>query len=238
MTEQVLPQPSRVPWWLLPASLFVLLMVALTAVVVLARDAGKSEAPPPVGEFQRPPDLPYRAYDVERVDGGKLALTSGPAQDRTTTEIDVSGARVWLLEPAEAADLRAPLVVNVVAIWNEVRNYTIRVMAFAPVSGQTNFEGDFIPLADGFGGHEAAQDQKERVVVSAVLESFDGRNGVTRTATGPGTLFVDDGAPVRLLRSGTAAEIRPGDRVAIHLDSSGQPDLARGVLVLTGVVEE
>jgi hypothetical protein len=47
-------------------------------------------------------------------------------------------------------------------------------------------------------------------MVSAVLKSFDGRNGVTRTANGPGTIFVDEGAPIRLL---VAENLRRSSRV-------------------------
>lgn len=238
MTEQVYVPPSRRPWWLAPVAVFVALMTALGGVVLLARDAGRSEAPPAIGAFQQPQGLAYRAYDVERADAEKLTLTSGPAQDRKTIDLEVSGARVWFLEPADASGIQPPMVVNVVAIQNEVRNYTIRLMAFAPLTISPDVSADFIPLADEFGGFETSQDPRERVVVSAVLESFDGRTGVTRTSTGPGTLFIDPGAPVRVLRSGNGAEIKPGDRVAIHLDSAGQPDPSRGVLVLTGGVQE
>jgi hypothetical protein len=121
-----------------------------------------------------------------------------------------------------------------VAIPNEVRNYTIKLMAFAPVAGEVVFDGEPIPLADGFLGHEVSIDPRERSAVSAVLESFVGRDGVTKTSTGPGTLFVDDEAPIRLLRAGEPSEIQPGDRIALYKDTDGAPDVTQGVLVLTG----
>ncbi len=234
MTQEVLPRNSRLPW-LLPAIIFVVLMGVLVAVLIFARDAGKSGAPPAVGDFQPPPALPYRAYDVERAENGRLTLTSGQGQNVESSEVQVpADTRVWLLEPVEADALRPPLVANVISIPNEVRNYTIRLLAFAAAPADATFDGDFIPLADGFGGAETSRDARERVSVSVLVESFDGRNGVTRTSTGPGTLYVDPEAPVRLVRQGAVADVQPGDRVAFHLDAQGNPDPARGLLVLTG----
>jgi hypothetical protein len=57
---------------------------------------------------------------------------------------------------------------------------------------------------------------------------------VTRTANGPGTLFVDEGAPIRLLGAGQPSEVQPGDRIAVHAGADGKPDVSQGVLVLTG----
>lgn len=234
MTEQALPPPARFPW-LAPALIFTFVLAALVGVVLFAREAGEPDQPPQPGAFELPPGLPYAAFDVERAESGKLTLTSGNAREATTRDLELGAAtRVWLLAPATPAELVPPMVVNVISIPNEVRNYTIKLIAAAPAPANVGFEGTFIPLADGFAGHEASRDAKERPVVSAILESFDGRKGVTKTAAGPGTLYVDPGAPIRVLRQGTAGDIQPGDRVALHLDSSGQPDPSRGVLVLTG----
>lgn len=234
MTESALPRPSRFPW-LIPAVIFAVVLAALIAVLIFAREASKSEAPPEPAAFVPPPPLDYLAYDVQRSDGGTLTLTSGGGRDSTTLDLALpAGNRVWILAPATAADLEPPLVVSVIAIQNEVRNYTIRMMAFAPPEGEVVVDGQPIPLADGFLGHETSRDPKERTVVSALLESFDGRNGVTKTSTGPGTLFVDDSAAIRLLRAGTPGEIQPGDRIAVHLGTDGSPDASKGVLVLSG----
>ncbi|MGE0600457.1 MAG: hypothetical protein AB7J35_15005 [Dehalococcoidia bacterium] len=234
MTESALPRPSRFPW-LIPAVIFVVVLAALIGVLVFAREASKSEAPPEPGAFVPPPPLDYVAYNVERSDGGVLKVTSGIGRDSTSLDINLpAGTRVWMLEPATAADLKPPLVVSVVAIQNEVRNYTIRMLAFAAPQGDVVVNGQPIPLADGFLGHETSRDATERTVISELLESFDGRNGVTKTSTGPGTLYVDENAPIRLLRTGTPDEIQPGDRIAIHPAADGSPDPSRGVLVLTG----
>ena len=235
MTESALPPPSRFPAWALPAGLAVALLAMLLGIVLFARQAGKSDVPPEPGAFQRPANRDYQGYDVEASENGAVKLTTGAGQQSVTVDIQLGNSdRIWLLDAATAADLKPPLIVNVISIPNEVRNYTIRLMAFAPAPANVTFDGDFIPLADGFAGYEPSRDTNERAVVSAILESFDGRNGVTRTSTGPGTLYIDAGAPIRLLRQGAATDVKPGDRVALHLDAQGKPDPSRGVLVLTG----
>ena len=234
VTEAALPKPARVPW-LLPAALFVVTIVALVAVVLMAREAGKSEAPPPPAAFVPPAGPQYLTFDVEASSGGELRIARGDASDIDATQLTLPPAtRVWRLEPATPADLVPPLIANVVAIPNEVRNYSIRMMVFAPPRGTVSFDTALLPLADGFFGNEASRDPREEVVSSALLESFNGREGVTRTATGPGTLFVAAGAPAWLLQPIGITEIEPGDRVALHKAADGSPDVSKGVLVLQG----
>lgn len=235
MTESALPKPSRFPPWVLPASLAVLLLAMLLGVVAFAREAGKTDVPPEPGTFQLPPGLGYLAYDVQQAANGTLTLTSGTGSQAATSSVTLGASdRVWLLQEAAIADVKPPLVVNVVAIQNEVRNYTIHLLAFGQVPATVNFDGPFIPLADGFGGHETSRESAERVVVSAVLESFDGRNGLTKSSAGAGTLYLDPGSPIRMIRPGSAGDIQPGDRVAFHTDDGGKPDPSQGVLVLPG----
>lgn len=229
-----MPRPSRFPW-LVPAALLVALATVLVAVVIFARESGKSDAPPAVGEFQRPPALAYSGYDVERSENGVLKLTAGSGQLSVSIDMQLNAThRVWLLEPIAIGDIKPPLVVNVISVPNEVRNYTIKLLAFAPAPASINFDGPFIPLADGFAGYEPSREVTERAVVSAILVTFDGRNGVTNTSTGPGTIYIDPGAPIRFLRAGLPSDIKPGDRVAFHSGADGKPDPAQGVLVLTG----
>jgi len=224
MTESALPRPARFPW-LLPATIFLLVLAALGAVILFAREAGKSEAPPKPPEFSAPASLPYTAYDVESSTNGRLKVTTGTGREANSIELDLSsGARIWRMAPATAADIAPPLLVNVVGIPNEVRNYTIRMVVFAAPEGAVSFEDPFLALADGFVGHETSRDPRERVVSSALLESFDGRNGVTKTSTGAGTLYVDEGAPIRLLKSAQPGDIEPGDRIALRHNAAGQPD--------------
>ncbi len=235
MAESVLPKPSRFPPWALPAGLAVVLLAMLLGIVIFAREAGKTDVPPEPGAFQQPPAPGYAAFDVQQSAGGVLTLTSGTGSQAATTTVTLGPSdRIWLLQQAAISDVKPPMVVNVVAIQNEVRNYTIHLLAFGPVPSQVNFDGPFIPLQDGFTGYETSRDTTERVVVSAVLESFDGRNGVTKTSTGPGTLYLDPGAPIRIINQGSPADIQPGDRVAFHTTADGKPDPSQSVLVLTG----
>lgn len=218
----------------MPAALVIVFVVAVAGVLVFARQAAESDAPPPAAGFVPPPGLSYVAFDVERNDGGVLRVVSGGGQQSTAVDVTLGAdARVWLLEPATLETLQAPLVVNVIAIPNEVRNFSIHLLAFAPADGTEVLDAEFVPLADGFGGHEASRDVRERPVVSGVVERFDGKVGYVKTEPGQVTIEIDPGAPVRLLRVGTAGEVRPGDRVAFHRAADGGPDVSRGVLVLT-----
>jgi hypothetical protein len=234
MTEQALPRPARFPW-LLPVALFAVVLAALVGVILFARESSKSDAPPQPPAFVAPELVTYTAFDVETNDGGKLKVSSGSAQTASSSDLELpAGTRVWIMEPATAAELSPPLKVNVIGIPNEVRNYTIRMMVAAEPQGAISFEEPFLELFDGFYGHETSRDQRERVVLSVLLESFDGRDGVTRTANGPGTLYVDDGAPLRLLRQGAPGDLQPGDRIALRHGANGQPDASLGVLALRG----
>ena len=218
----------------MPAALVVVFVAAVAGVLLFARQAAESDAPPPAAAFVPPPGLGYVAFDVERNDGGVLRLVSGGGQQSTAIDVTPGGdVRVWLLEPATLEDLQALLVVNVIAIPNEVRNFSIHLLAFAPANGTEALDAEFVPLADGFGGHETSRDVRERPVVSGVVERFDGKIAIVKTEAGQATIEIDPGAPVRLLRGGMLGEVRPGDRVAFHRAADGSPDVSRGVLVLT-----
>ncbi len=227
------PRSPRLPW-LIPAVLAAVFVGASAGVLVFARQAAESDAPPPAAAFVSPPPPSFVAFDVERNEGGVLRLTSGGGQQSTASEVTLAAdARVWLLEPAGLATLEAPLVVNVIAIPNEVRNFSIHLLAFAPATGSESLDAEFVPLADGFAGHETSRDARERPVVSGVVERFEGNIGYVKTEAGQATIEIDTGAPVRLLRPGAVGDIQPGDRVAFHRGTDGGPDAGRGVLVLT-----
>jgi hypothetical protein len=220
--------------WLVPAVLVVVFIAAVAGVLLFARQAAESDAPPPAAAFVPPPGLAYVAFDVERNDGGVLRVVSGGGQQSAAIDVTLgTDAKVWLLEPAALEDLQAPMVVNVISIPNEVRNFSIHLLAFAPANGSEALGAEFVPLADGFAGHETSRDGRERPVVSGVVERFDGKIAFVKTEAGQATIEIDPGAPVRLLRGGTAGEVRPGDRVAFHRATDGSPDVSRGVLVLT-----
>ncbi len=227
------PRSPRLAW-LVPAALALVFAAVVAGVLLFARQAAEPDAPPPAGGFVPPPGLTYVAFDVERNDGGVLRVVSGGGQQSSAIAVTLGAeARVWLLEPATLEALQAPLVVNVIAIPNEVRNFSIHLLAFAPANGSEVLDAEFVPLADGFGGHETSRDVRERPVVSGIVERFDENIGVVKTGGGQATIEVDPGASVRLLRAGTAGEVRPGDRVAFHRAADGSPDVSRGVLVLT-----
>lgn len=232
-----LPRRPRLTW-LVPAVLAALVVGAMAGVLVLARQAAQPDSPPPVA-FVPPPPPSFVAFDVERNDGGVLRLTAGSGQQSAASEVALAAdARVWLLEPAVPSDLQAPLVVNVIAIPNEVRNFTIHLLAFAPATGSEALDAEFVALADGFAGHETSRDPRDRPVVSGVVERFDGNIGYVKTEAGQATIEIDADAPVRLLRRGGTADIQPGDRVAFHRGADGSPEATRGVLVLANAGPE
>lgn len=228
-----MPRSPRAPW-LLPAGLALMVVVGLVAVLIFANQAAEPDVPPPAAAFVPPAELPYQAFDVERNADGVLRLSSGggaPAVDVPVT----ANTRVWLLEPTALTSLEPPMVVNVIAVPNEVRNFAIRLLAFGPSGegGTTNGE-EFIPLADAFGGHEVSADAAERTVLSGVVRSIDGNIlNVLLNGGGSSTIELEPGAPLRAIRPGQTSEITPGDRVALHKDAAGNPDPSQGILVLT-----
>ena len=228
------PRAPRAPW-LLPALLVVMVLAALIAILLFANRAAEPDVPPPAGPFVPPAGLPYRAYDVElRSADGTLRLGSGGGAPAIEVNVP-QGAELWVLSPATLADVTVPAVVNIIAVPNEVRNFAIRLVAFGvPGEGGQTGTGEFIPLASAFAGHEVSVDQAERTVISGVARSIEGNVlSVLMNGGRTSTLEIDPGAPVRVLRPGSIQDIAPGDRVALHLDAAGQPDPARGILVLT-----
>lgn len=217
--------------WLLPLGLAVMVVAGLATVLVLANQAAEPDVPPAAPAFSPPPPLPYAAYDVERNEGGVLRLSGGPGG-----AFDVAmggGTEVWLLEPVALADLEAPMVVNVIAIPNEVRNFAIKSVVFGPAGdGGTVNDQEFIPVAAGFAGHEASGDAAEKPVLSGVVRGIEGNVlNVLQNGGGFATIEIDEGSPLLMVTQGDVADIRPGYRVAFHLDANGNPDPGQGVLV-------
>lgn len=211
-----------------------MVVVGLVAVLIFANQAAEPDVPPPAGAFVPPAELPYQAFDVERNADGVLRLSSGGGA--TAIDVPVSAdTSVWLLEPAELADIEAPVVVNVIAIPNEVRNFAIRLLAFGPPGEGGQIDGgEFIALAGDFAGHEVSADAAERTVLSGVVRSIDGNVlTVLLNNGGNSTIEIEGGAPIRVIREGSSAEIQPGYRVALHRDAAGIVDPSRGILVLT-----
>lgn len=218
--------------WLLPLGLAVMVIAGLATVLVLANQAAEPDAPPAAPAFSPPEPLPYVAYDVERNQAGTLRLSGGPGG---AIELNVAaGTDIWLLEPATLADLEAPMVVNVIAIPNEVRNFAIRSVVFGPSGDGGSITGDeFMPVASDFAGHEASAEPAEKPVMSGIVRSIQGNVlNVLQNGGSNATIEIDGSAPLRIVTPVGVEAIRPGYRVAFHLDAAGNPDPARGVLVL------
>jgi hypothetical protein len=215
------------PSWLPPVLLLTAIAAAFAAVLVLARRAAEPDVPPEPSAFQPPtPARPVTAVDVQQATGGRFALSDG-----TRDASFAGGARIEVLRPATAADIRPGDWLTVVGIPNEVRNFSIRSLVLIGDPSAADAEG-VVRSAGGFAGHEASRDQSERPLLGGVVESVDGAQVVLRGPSGPVTVTFTPAAPLRRLDQGRADEVREGDRIAfIEADTLGD---ARAVLVLPG----
>ena len=103
-----------------PRVAFVITVAALLGVLILAQKAGQTEQPPEPSAFVPPEGPTYLAFDVEAVSGGKVRLASGSGLETDATEVEFpAGTRIWRMEPATAAELTPPLVVNAVSVPND-----------------------------------------------------------------------------------------------------------------------
>ncbi len=225
--QSVEPRASR--QWLVPFAGILVVLAALAAVIVLARDSGKTGAPRPPGPFERPAEeAQFAVYTVSQVAGGRLqfSLTDGaPAPDVAVPP----GARIEVLRPARASDLQPGDWVTVFGVTNEVLNFAIRFVVAIP--GGAAGEDSLARSPGGFTGHEANAEPEEAPIVSGRVVSV---SGTTITMEGPsGTMTIDagDGAPLFRLTEGTLADIREGDRVAFPASGGRADPAARAVLV-------
>ena len=235
-TTQTAGARSRLPQWLLPLLLGVVLVGLLVTVVVLARRASEPDAPPEPAAFAAPAAATaVLVFDVEAADAGRLRLSGGEGAARQSG-VDLvlpPSAAADLLEPAAAADLKAGDWLTVAGIPNEVKNFSIRALVVLAGTGAPGPDG-FVRSPGGFTGGEASRDARERPVLGGVIERVDGSNVALKTTAGPVTVTLTASAPLRRLRTATAQEIRAGDRIALWATRDGQPDTGRGVLVLVG----
>lgn len=220
--------------WLVPFAGLVLLVVALAAVILLAREGGKTGAPPRRGPFERPSTEQSTAvYTVQQVSDGKIrfALADGaPAPDVAVP----SGAKVELLRPATTADIHPGEWVTVFGVTNEVLNFAIRFVVAIP--GGTPDADGVARSPGGFAGHEANAQPEEAPLVSGRVVSVSGSVLVLEGPTGQMTVEAGESAPLFRLTEGAVSDIREGDRVAFPA-SGGKADPA-ATAVLVGFVRE
>jgi hypothetical protein len=217
----------RVPPWMAPAVLALVVFAALIAVLVLARRAAAPDVPPEPPAFQTPaPARPVVALDVLQVGGGRLAVSDGSRDVALSPNV-----RVEVLRPETAAGVRPGDWLAVIGVANEVRNFSIRSLVLIEGGGAADAEGVLRSPA-GFAGHEAARDQAERPLLGGVVEWVEGQQLVLRGPTGPVTVDLSPNAPLRRLVAVRPDEIREGDRIAYAAGTT--LGAATGVLVLPG----
>jgi hypothetical protein len=223
----VAPARRIVPAWLPPVLLLVAIVMAFAVVILLARRAAAPDVPPEPAAFQPPaPAHPVTALDVQQASAGRVSLSDGSR--------DVAfapGARIEVLSPASAADIRPGDWLAAIGIPNEVRNFSIRSLVLIAEPG-TPDGGGVVRSPGGFAGYEASRDPAERPLVGGVVEAVDSQSVTLRGPTGPITLTLTANAPLRRLEAGRPEDVREGDRIAfIAADGLGD---ARSVLVLPG----
>jgi len=232
MTEMAQPQsdePRGSRQWLAPLAGMVLVVLALAAVIVLARKGGETGAPPAAGEFQRPvqEDL-FAIYTVLQVTGGQIrfALADGaPAPDVAIPD----GARVEMLGLAEASDVQPGDWVSVIGVTNEVRNFAIRFLVVIP-GGAPAADG-IVRSPGGFAGHEANVDAAEAPLTGGRVVSVSGSSLALEGPSGAMTIALSEDAPLLRLVEGSVTGIREGDRVAFPA-SGGRADPAAGAVLV------
>jgi hypothetical protein len=217
----------RAPSWLAPTVLALAVVAALAAVLLLARRAAAPDVPPEPAPFQAPePARPMSALDVIQASDGRLALSDGSRDVAFRPD-----ARIEVLQPATATQIRPGAWLAVIGVPNEVRNFAVRSLVIIDAAAAPDGEG-VVRSPAGFAGHEAARDQAERPIVGGVVERVDGQRVTLGGPTGPITVDLTPAAPLRRLVQGQAGDIHEGDRIAF---AAGRPAAdAPAVLVLPG----
>ena len=234
--EALIPRRRPLRQWLAPIVLGTLVLAGVIAVVVLARRAGTSDAPPEPAAFVVPPAVGQTvAFDVQQAEGGKLNLASplGPEAARFKANVrDVTvadGTPVEVLTPSKVADIQAGDWVTVIGVFNEVRNFTIRSVVVIRDPGKPLDDG-FVRSRAGFLGSEASRDQSERPILGGIVESVGEKSLSLVGATGAVTVTLSANPPVYRVVAATTAAIVEGGRAAFLVPGDTGLEAARGVL--------
>jgi len=195
-----------------------LLVVAglLAAVVVASRQSRSGEAPPAAPPFEGFASSPVERFTVRTVEGTRAVLVADPLPGQSTDilrEISLDGAAIEVLRPIEPGDIRGGDRVTVIAVHNQVQNFSIRSIVVLESADARS------PL--GFAGHEASSDPAERPVLTGIVQATDGTTLTLDSGAEPVTLTLLPGATVYRLEPGSAASIAAGDRIALLARSEG-----------------
>jgi len=204
--------------WLFPVVAFLAVVLMLAGIVALSSRIGANDLPPEAPAFTLPPalGLPPR-YTVKQTAGGAITVVEDPVPGQGapgTRELRPGAATsIEVLHPVALSDIRPGDIVGVIGVPNGVRNFSIRTVVVYP-AGTAMKEGAAVSAA-GFAGHESAVDPADRVVMTAAVgENRDGALTLDGPL-GPVSLQLKSPGAIYRIGPGTAADLHPGDRVAV-----------------------
>ncbi|MBI5947338.1 MAG: hypothetical protein HY875_04290 [Chloroflexi bacterium] len=236
--ETLAAQRRPLRQWLVPLVVGVLVLAGVIAVVVLAQQAGTSDAPPEPGAFVPPAAIGQTvAFDVQQAQSGKLNLASpsGPQAARFKASVrDLAlpdSTPVEVLTSSKLTDVRPGDWVTVFGVFNEVRNFAIRSVVVIRDPGKPLDDG-FVRSPAGFLGDEAAKDQAERPILGGLVESVGDKSLVITGATGAVTITLSATPPLYRLVAANMGAIVEGGRAAFLLPAGAGIEATTAVLVL------
>ncbi|MFQ5380869.1 MAG: hypothetical protein ACE5EF_04500 [Dehalococcoidia bacterium] len=220
--------------WIAPAIALIVLLSLVAAVLAVAALTRDESLPRQPGDWVLPEAFDsVESFAVVRASEGDLELAPrGDANSDTLQVLVGPDAVIDFLEPAAAGDVAVGDWLTVIGIGNDVRTFAIRMIVVISGGGSPGSDG-LLRTEGGFVGHEAARESQEGPILGGIVT--DVREGEVSVDAGEEVVLkLNEGAPLRVVRAGTAAEISDGDRVALRPGTDGVPDAALGVLVLVG----
>ncbi len=228
--EPASPRRTSPTAWIVPVILAVLLVAGIAAVLLLARQAARPDAPAQPGRFIPPASArPSAAFDVQSIHGSTLTVTGNTKDSQEMTL--AADTRVEVLDTITPGDLHPEDWMTVIGVPNAVKSFGIRSIVVIAAPGPPNADG-IVFTADGFAGNEAARDPKELPILGGTIIRASSLNVVLQTAAGPVSVDFAGAPPLRRVRAATLADIHEGDRLAF-LTTGGSLNPA-AVLVLSG----
>lgn len=213
-----------------------LLVAAAVAIVIVAGRQGGVDAPRLPGDFvlDSPLGESYAAFDVRELQGAVVTISSLTASDDELLQVEFSDtARIELLDYATIGDIEPGQWIAVIGIPNEVFNFSIVSIVILPEFVPA--PGNLAVTLGGFYGHEAGRGLSSADLLRPVLGGEVIAIGEdTVTMAGPDgdiMLQIFEGAPLFLLRDATVADIRSGDRLAVHATAADDPAVAGAILI-------
>lgn len=206
-----LPRYRQVPRRLV-AALALLVVVAglLVAVIIASRQSRPGDAPPAAPPFEGFAASPVERFTVRTVEGARAVLVADPLPGQSTDtlrEVALEGASIEVLRPIEPADIRVGDRLNVIAVYNQVQNFSIRSVVVLDTADAAS--------TLGFSGHEASTDPAERLVLTGIVQATDGSTLTLDAGAEPATVTLLPGSVVYRLEPGSATDVAPGDRIAL-----------------------